>query len=46
LKLPIYIAEMFKRLLCALALGTFLFLVNHAGVIAGVLDPPAGYVPA
>jgi hypothetical protein len=44
--LPIYFEKMFKRLLGALALGTFFFLVNHAGVIAGVLHPPAGYVPA
>ncbi|MGA3190453.1 MAG: hypothetical protein ABSF22_25395 [Bryobacteraceae bacterium] len=36
---------MIKRLLAAIGLGTILFLVNHAGVIAGVLHPPPGYEP-
>jgi hypothetical protein len=36
---------MMKRLLAAIALGTILFALNHAGVIAGVLHPPAGYEP-
>src|ERR1700678_3271942 len=39
------ISKMMKRLLAAIALGTILIAMNHAGVIAGVLQPPAGYEP-
>lgn len=35
-----------KRILAAIAAGTILFLLNHIGVLAGVLHPPAGYQPA
>lgn len=34
------------RLIFAVLLGTFLGLLNHIGVIAGMLDPPPGYQPA
>jgi hypothetical protein len=37
---------MVKRMLAAIAVGTILFLLNHLGVIAGVLHPPPGYEPA
>jgi len=32
--------------LLAVLLGTLLCLVNHIGVIAGIVDPPPGYQPA
>ena len=35
-----------RRALFAVLLGTGLGLLNHAGVIAGMLDPPPGYQPA
>jgi hypothetical protein len=34
------------RLILAVLLGTLLGLVNHIGVIAGILDPPPGYQPS
>lgn len=34
------------RLTFAVLLGTLLGLLNHIGVIAGILDPPPGYRPA
>jgi hypothetical protein len=34
------------RLILAVLLGTLLGLLNHIGVIAGILDPPPGYQPA
>jgi hypothetical protein len=34
------------RLILAVLLGTFLGLLNHIGVIAGMVDPPPGYQPA
>jgi hypothetical protein len=35
-----------KPLALAVLLGTLLCLVNHIGVIAGMVDPPPGYQPA
>jgi hypothetical protein len=35
-----------RRTLYAILLGSSLCLVNHIGVIAGVVDPPPGYQPA
>jgi len=35
-----------RLFLHAVLLGTLLCAINHAGVLAGMLDPPAGYVPA
>lgn len=34
------------RLILAVLLGTLLGLLNHIGVIAGILGPPPGYQPA
>jgi hypothetical protein len=34
------------RLILAVLLGTLLGLLNHIGVIAGIVDPPPGYQPA
>jgi hypothetical protein len=38
--------DMRVRLMLAVLLGTLLGLVNHIGVIAGMVDPPPGYQPA
>ncbi len=35
-----------RRSLYAILLGTLLCLLNHIGVIAGMVDPPPGYQPA
>ena len=35
-----------RRTLYAILLGTLLCLVNHIGVIAGMVNPPPGYQPA
>jgi hypothetical protein len=35
-----------RLILWAVLLGTLLCLVNHIGVIAGMVDPPPGYQPA
>ncbi|HTW68178.1 MAG TPA: hypothetical protein VME17_26365, partial [Bryobacteraceae bacterium] len=35
-----------RRTLFAILLGTLLGLLNHIGVIAGIVDPPPGYQPA
>ncbi|MFZ0637513.1 MAG: hypothetical protein WAM08_18475, partial [Candidatus Acidiferrales bacterium] len=37
---------MVRRLGWAVALGVFLFLLHHAGVVSGALAPPPGYEPA
>ena len=34
------------KIVYALLLGTLLGLINHIGVIAGMVDPPPGYQPA
>jgi hypothetical protein len=38
--------DMRVRLTLALLLGTLLGLLNHIGVIAGIMHPPPGYHPA
>jgi hypothetical protein len=43
--MPVREKDMRGKLL-AVALGTLLCLVNHIGVIAGIVDPPPGYQPA
>ena len=35
-----------KRLLLAVLLGTFFFLLNNLAIWSGWLYPPAGYAPA
>src|SRR5215813_6097118 len=35
-----------RRALLAIALGTLLCVINHAGVISGIVAPPPGYAPA
>ena len=35
-----------KLLALPVLLGSLLFLSNHVGVIAGMVDPPPGYQPA
>jgi hypothetical protein len=37
---------MVRRLGWAVALGVFLFLLHHAGVVSGALAPPPGFEPA